>query len=219
MVLMRSPFLIATDAAALGGAAAYGGVIEDADGERYEVYGLIQRTALQEVTAALAVLRSLPHDAEGVLQVDAQLTELQSVLVITHPHLTATQVPRNSSPQHERAHELARAALRQGPTVSRGEHQKNRVAVFAVAGVKTVPKWAVAYEVAGTIKIAHGYLPKQSTKGLTLALLRDAALAATPTSHTLIAASSAHPQQVEGESSQTLSLLRSAVSKAIAEAL
>lgn len=70
---------------ALHSVAAYGGVIEGPDGSRREVQGQTPRTALQEVTAALAVLQHLPADAEAVLQVDAQLDELQSVLVITYP--------------------------------------------------------------------------------------------------------------------------------------
>ncbi|MBB5364488.1 hypothetical protein [Deinococcus humi] len=211
-------FLIAADAAALGGAAAYGGVIETADGERREVKGLIQRTALPEVTAALAVLQHLPQDADAVLQVDAQLAELQSVLVITHPRVVVTRIPRNSSELHARAHELARSALRTAPTVPAGEHQRQRVALYSVSGVQSRPVWAVAFEVGADLLTVHGAVPLQATKALTLQLLHDAARSAVPASHWLLKAGDGQPNhpRCQDEDAQTLKRLRSAAARELA---
>lgn len=218
MIAPPGPFLIATDAAALGGVAAYGGVIEGPEGERREVQGLIQRTALQEVTAALAVLQYLPDMAEAILQVDAQVNELQSVLVVTHPQVTVTRIPRNSSELHARAHALAKAALRSAPRVSVAEHQRQRIALYAVTGVKTHPAWAAAFEVGNELITRHGEIPVQTSKALTLQLLHDAARSAVPASHLLLKASDGrtdHPA-CSDELPQTLKQLRSAVSRELA---
>lgn len=211
-------YLVASDAAALGGVAAYGGVIQHPDGSCYEVYGIIPRTSLQEVTAALTVLQHMSAEAEAVLQVDAQADELRSVLVVTHPKITITRIPRNSSALHNRAHDLARAALRGAPYVSSGEHQRQRVALYTVSGVKTQPLWAAAYELSSQIYTQHGRVPRQGTKALTLQLLHDAVRAAVPASHLLLRASEANPTHpsCSGESTRTLRLLRSEAARVMA---
>lgn len=217
---MPGEALIASDASAKGGHAAFGGVVVLPDGTRVEVNGPLPRSDHQEVTAALAVLQYLPAGMPAVLQVDAQDDVLRASLVITHPQVSVTRIPRNSSDLHERAHELARGALKalighRPPPSS----EEPRVAVFEVQGVETTaPRYAVAYWHGGEVETQTGTIRRQQTKALTLRMLQEQAAAAAPTGYTVLETRFATPRHTTDAWQAThtqLSALRRACTAAL----
>lgn len=177
-----SDVLIASDASAKGVVAAFGGVLIFPDGTRVEVSGPLPRSDHQEVTAALATLRYLPAGVGATLQVDAQDDVLRASLCITHPQVRVTRVPRNSSVTHERAHELARGALKAleatGPAPLIGEP---RIGVFAHQTLDAPEvRFGVAYWLNGAIQQRAGCVSAQATRRLTLQVLQEEAQASVP---------------------------------------
>ncbi|CAM4443352.1 hypothetical protein DEMA109039_20655 [Deinococcus marmoris] len=214
---MRDEATIATDASAVGTAAAYGGVMRDHAGYTREVSGQIPRTALQEVTAALAALQQLdlPFGVRAVLHVDAQDEELRAVLCVTHPNVTVVRIPRNSSPLHQRAHELATQALRDLPPRTRIPLQDGpRIAAYAVKGVDTpAPAYAVSFWMNGEIQVVSGTVEPQETRALTSHLLKAKAQEGVPAGFKVIEAGYAvlrNNQASWGVTGRELAQLRSA---------
>ncbi len=206
---------IASDASAKGTQAAFGGVLEFPDGVRVEVSGPLPRSEHQEATAALATLRYLPPGTTAVLQVDAQEDVLRAVLCITHPWVTVTRILRNSSPLHERAHDLARAALKaQGKEyISPGEETEPKIAVYTHQSVDSpAPRYAVAYWSQGEVQTRTGQITAQQTRALTLRMLQEQAEAAAPVGYEVVEARYAttkHARPEWGATRDQLAALRS----------
>lgn len=216
--------LVASDASAKGTRAAFGGVLSFPDGTRVEVSGPLPRTDHQEVTAALATLRYLPSGVDATLQVDAQEDLLRASLCITHPGVTVTRVPRNSSSLHERAHDLARAALKaqwaeSGPVVDGGEPN---VAVYVHQRIDhPTPRYAVAYWSGDEVQVQTGQVEAQPTKALTLTLLHEQATALAPVGYVVIQARYATPKHAQSTwvaTREQLAALRSACAAALSSA-
>ncbi|MDV6376494.1 hypothetical protein [Deinococcus arenicola] len=221
---MRDEATIATDASAVGTAAAYGGVIRDLAGHTREVRGQIPRTALQEVTAAIAALQqlALPPDLHAVLHVDAQDEELRAVLCVTHPGVTVVRIPRNSSPLHQRAHELATQALRELPPSTRTPTRDGpSIAAYAVRGVDSpAPAYAVAFWINGEIQVVSGTVEPQETRALTSYLLKAKAQEGVPTGFKVIESGYAvlrNNQASWGVTGRELAQLRSAAAAGLSE--
>lgn len=215
---------IATDVSAVGTAAAYGGVIRDLAGQIREVSGQIPRTALQEVTAALAALQqlALPSNVRAVLHVDAQDEELRAVLCVTHPNITVVRIPRNSSPLHQRAHELATQALRGLPLRTRIPMQDGpKIAAYAVKGVDSpTPTYAVAFWLNGEIQVVSGRIEPQETRALTSHLLKAKAQESVPAGFKTVEAGYAvlrNRQAGWGVTGRELAQLRSAAAAGLSE--
>lgn len=191
---MESPehALIAVDASALGAHAAFGAVLLLPDGTRLEVSGPLPRSGYQEVTAANAALRYLPAGMPANLYLDAQADVLRASLVVTHPWVHVLQIPRNSTREHERAHDLARASLKASVPSSRVLSADGpQLAVYAFRGVDAGPSFALAYWQAGVIETRTGEVPRQSTKAQTLQAIRVAAQALVPPGMELVVAAAA----------------------------
>ncbi|GMA17769.1 hypothetical protein GCM10025871_41000 [Deinococcus metallilatus] len=149
---------------------------------------------------------------------------LRAVLCITHPQVTVTRIPRNSSPLHERAHDLARAALKtqgagQLPPVQEGEP---KIAVYARQSVDSPAPWyAVAYWSEGEVQTRTGQVRTQQTKALTLRMLQEQAEASAPVGYTVVEARYAttkHAQPAWGATREQLAALRSACAAALSSA-
>jgi hypothetical protein len=191
---MKSPeqALIAVDASALGAHAAFGAVLLLPDGTRLEVSGPLPRSEYQEVTSALAALRYLPAGTPASLHLDAQAEVLRASLIVTHPWVHVVQIPRNSTREHERAHDLARAALKAtAPRAQAPSANGPQLAVYAFRGVESAPSFALAYWHSGEIETHTGTVPAQPTKAQTLTAIRVAAQAFTPPGMELVIASAA----------------------------
>lgn len=219
-----SQTLVASDASAKGTRAAFGGVLSFPDGTRIEVSGPLPRTEHQEVTAALATLRYLPQGVNAILQVDAQEDLLRASLCITHPQVTVTQIPRNSSPLHERAHDLARAALKaqgEGHSLPAGATEP-KIAVYVHQSVDSPAPWyAVAYWNEGEVQTQTGQIRAQQTKALTLRMLQEQAEASAPGGYTVIEARYATPKHALpawAATREQLAALRSACAAALSSA-
>lgn len=212
---------IASDASAKGTQAAFGGVLEFPDGVRVEVSGPLPRSEHQEATAALATLRHLPPGTTALLQVDAQEDVLRAVLCITHPGVTVTRLPRNSSPLHERAHDLARAALKaQGIAQSAPTGQMEpKIAVYAHQSVDNpAPRYAVAYWSEGEVQTKTGQITAQQTRALTLRMLQEQAEASVPVGYEAVEARYATTKHARPEWAATrdqLAALRSECARAL----
>ncbi|WP_407542919.1 hypothetical protein Q0M94_24900 (plasmid) [Deinococcus radiomollis] len=191
---MKSPeqALIAVDASALGAHAAFGAVLLLPDGTRLEVSGPLPRSEYQEVTSALAALHYLPAGMPASLHLDAQAEVLRASLTITHPWVHVVQIPRNSTREHERAHDLARAALKaSAPRAQAPSADGPQLAVYAFRGVESGPKFAVAYWQGGEIEVRTGEVPVQPTKAQTLTAIQVSAQAFTPPGMELVIAAAA----------------------------
>ena len=184
--------LIAVDASALGAHAAFGAVLLLPDGTRLEVSGPLPRSAYQEVTSALAALRYLPAGMPANLYLDAQADVLRASLSVTHPNVHVLQIPRNSTREHERAHDLARAALKtSAPQKQLPTANGPQLAVYTFRGPETSPTFALAYWKSGVLETRTGQVPIQSTKALTLQAIHEAAQALTPPGMQLVIAAAA----------------------------
>jgi hypothetical protein len=191
---MKSPeqALIAVDASALGAHAAFGAVLLLPDGTRLEVSGPLPRSEYQEVTSALAALRYLPAGTPASLHLDAQAEVLRASLIVTHPWVHVVQIPRNSTREHERAHDLARAALKAtAPRAQAPSANGPQLAVYAFRGVESAPTFALAYWQAGEIEVRMGEVPIQPTRAQTLTAIQVAAQAFTPPGMELVIAAAA----------------------------
>lgn len=183
-----SDVVIASDASAKGVLAAFGGVLIFPDGTRVEVSGPLPRSDHQEVTAALATLRYLPAGVSATLQVDAQDDVLRASLCVTHPHVRVTRIPRNSSLPHDRAHELARSALKAMGTAGIAPLTgQPRIGVFAHQTLDAPEiRFGVAYWLDGTIQQRRGQISAQATRRLTLQVLQEEAQASVPVGFSVV---------------------------------
>ncbi|ULH17413.1 hypothetical protein MF271_19020 (plasmid) [Deinococcus sp. KNUC1210] len=187
--------LLAVDASALGPRAAYGAVLLLPDGTRLEMSGPLPRNKHQEVTAAVAALRFLPAGMPATLYVDAQADVLLASLCITHPHVQVQQLSRNSTPEHERAHDLARAALKALGTPLEALHASGpQLAVFTRTAVDSSPRVAVAYWQGDELVTRTQMVPKGLTKALTLQAIEDAARTLIPSGLELVITGRATPR-------------------------
>ena len=104
------------------------------------------------------------------------------MLCVTHPNVTVVRIPRNSSPLHQRAHELATQALRDLPPRARIPMRDGpRIAAYAVKGVDSpAPAYAVAFWMNGEIQVISGRVEPQETRALTSHLLKAKAQESVP---------------------------------------